>query len=76
MKNNEKILNIASENDDINIVVWNPWIDKSISLNDFEDEEYRNMICLELGVLNIDPLNTEKHILRENEKFVFTQIIC
>jgi D-hexose-6-phosphate mutarotase len=76
MKNNEKILNIASENDDINIVVWNTWIDKSISLNDFEDEEYRNMICLELGVLNIDPLNTEKHILRENEKFVFTQIIC
>ena len=35
------------------LVVWNPWIDKAKALVDFEDDEYHEMICLEVG--NITP---------------------
>jgi D-hexose-6-phosphate mutarotase len=37
-------------------VVWNPWIDKSIRLPDFGDEEYLRMVCVESG--NIGPDKT------------------
>ncbi len=30
-------------------VVWNPWIDKSIRMPDFGDEEYLGMVCVESG---------------------------
>ncbi|MEY3896148.1 MAG: hypothetical protein RLZZ214_1668, partial [Verrucomicrobiota bacterium] len=30
-------------------VVWNPWIDKSIRMPDFGDEEYLHMVCVESG---------------------------
>lgn len=30
-------------------VVWNPWIDKSIRMPDFGDEEYVKMVCVESG---------------------------
>lgn len=30
-------------------VVWNPWIAKAKALDDFADEEYRNMVCVESG---------------------------
>ncbi|KND04684.1 glucose-6-phosphate 1-epimerase [Spizellomyces punctatus DAOM BR117] len=31
------------------VVVWNPWVDKAKSMADFGDEEYHNMICVEVG---------------------------
>lgn len=31
------------------VVVWNPWIDKSKAMADFEDLEYKNMVCVEVG---------------------------
>ncbi len=33
----------------IDLVIWNPWIDKSKAMADFGDEEYKEMICLEAG---------------------------
>jgi len=33
------------------IVVWNPWIDKSKRMGDFGDEEYKEMICVETGCI-------------------------
>jgi glucose-6-phosphate 1-epimerase len=32
-------------------VVWNPWIDKSIRLQDFGDDEYQQMVCVETGAV-------------------------
>ena len=34
-------------------VVWNPWVDKSMAMADFGDDEYRHMLCVESG--NITP---------------------
>ncbi len=28
-------------------VLWNPWIEKSATMNDFEENGYRNMVCVE-----------------------------
>ena len=32
-------------------VVWNPWIDKAAKMADFHPDEYRSMICVEVGVI-------------------------
>jgi glucose-6-phosphate 1-epimerase len=45
--NNRKIaIGKSGQND---IVVWNPWIEKSGRLEDFGDDEYRHMVCVETG---------------------------
>lgn len=33
------------------VVVWNPWIEKSIRLADFGDDEYQQMVCVETGAV-------------------------
>jgi len=30
-------------------VVWNPWSDKSQRMEDFGDDEYMRMVCVETG---------------------------
>ena len=34
------------------VVVWNPWIDKSRRLPDFADDEYQRMLCVETGLIS------------------------
>ncbi|KAL2912942.1 hypothetical protein HK105_207613 [Polyrhizophydium stewartii] len=31
------------------VVVWNPWVDKAKGMSDFGDEEFKEMICVEVG---------------------------
>lgn len=33
------------------VVVWNPWVEKSQRLRDFGDEDYRSMLCVETGCI-------------------------
>ena len=36
-----------------NVVVWNPWVDKSKGMGDFEPKDgYKNMLCIEPGSVN------------------------
>jgi len=32
-------------------VVWNPWVDRAADLSDFGDDEWRSMVCVEVGNL-------------------------
>lgn len=45
-KANSRIINIKKSNSNTS-VVWNPWIDKSIRMPDFGDDEYKTMLCIE-----------------------------
>jgi D-hexose-6-phosphate mutarotase len=40
---------LVSKSGSNSTVVWNPWIDKSIRMPDFGDEEYQRMVCVESG---------------------------
>lgn len=53
----------------VSVVVWNPFIEKSKKLSDFDDEEYHSMICVEPGLLHDVPT------LEPAKKAVFEQII-
>ena len=33
----------------LNLVVWNPWVEKAKAMSDFGDDEYNTMICVEAG---------------------------
>lgn len=43
-------------------IVWNPWVEKSIAMVDFGDEEYRRMVCVETANAGDDAvLNQNTH---------------
>ena len=35
------------------VVIWNPWIDKSRRMPDFGDDEYLTMVCIETGRIEV-----------------------
>jgi D-hexose-6-phosphate mutarotase len=41
----------------LSTIVWNPWIDKSIRMPDFGDEEYLQMVCVESGNVGINKVS-------------------
>lgn len=51
------------------VVIWNPWIEKSKAMADFDDEEYKNMVCIEPGHV------ANRLILDAKVKMLFTQEI-
>jgi len=52
-------------------VVWNPWIEKSRRMPDFEDQEYTRMICVETANTRGDAV-----ALDPGRKHTLTQTIC
>lgn len=64
--NNIKFNNIILESNANYLVLWNPYIEKSKSLKDFEDYEYKNIVCIEPGI---------KYELSPNKNFTFWQKI-
>lgn len=48
------------------VIVWNPWIDKSIGLSQFRDDEYLEMLCVETANAHLDFISlapNEEHTL-------------
>lgn len=52
-----KITNVGSKNCNVTLwkenlpdtVIWNPWAHKAVTMSDFGDDEYPNMLCVEAG---------------------------
>jgi D-hexose-6-phosphate mutarotase len=38
-------------------VIWNPWADKAKEMSDFDDEEYKQMVCVEAGNVGQNKIN-------------------
>ena len=51
------------------VVVWNPWKEKSSTLKDFQEGGYKSMICVEVGKIG-DPV-----LLGPGQMWVGTQVI-
>ncbi|HFD11977.1 MAG TPA: D-hexose-6-phosphate mutarotase [Crenotrichaceae bacterium] len=39
-------ISLQSENSKT-VIIWNPWITKSAAMSDFDNQEYKNMVCIE-----------------------------
>ncbi len=46
-----------SKNGSRTTVVWNPWIDKAIKMQDFGDGEYKGMVCVETANADTDVIS-------------------
>lgn len=50
-------------------VVWNPWIEKAKAMADFDDNEYKNMICIEAGYVS------QRFVLKAHQSTQMSQTI-
>ena len=53
----------------VDVVLWNPWIEKAKRMSDFEDQEFENMVCIEPGSV------TKPVLLKHGEFKVYTQTL-
>lgn len=53
----------------VDVVVWNPWIEKAQAMGDFGNEEYQNMICVEPGSVR------NKATLPQGQAYRLNQVI-
>lgn len=51
LDDSEKKLKITKQ-DMADIVVWNPWVEKSASMSDLPNDGYKNFVCIETGQIN------------------------
>jgi len=78
IKSETKNYNISCNNnkyDKVSYVFWNPWIYKSKTLTDFDDNEYKKMLCIEPGIIKNTSLNEKNVSLLPNCHFYFSQKI-
>lgn len=65
IKTQDGTISVARENS-TSCVLWNPWIDKSQRLSNFQDDEYNKMLCLEAANVKQDTVKLapgESHTL-------------
>lgn len=53
-----------------NVVVWNPWVDKSKAMPDFGDDDWPGMVCVEVANARSGSL-----VLAPGERHVMSQVI-
>tara|TARA_R110000868_G_scaffold74521_3_gene215451 strand:- start:1894 stop:2751 length:858 start_codon:yes stop_codon:yes gene_type:complete len=68
IKDDQKTIAVHSKGHD-SIVVWNPWSDKSKTMQDMEDKGYLTMLCVETAI-------TQGQVLEAGESHVLQQIIA
>ncbi|CAG5094349.1 Oidioi.mRNA.OKI2018_I69.XSR.g13475.t1.cds [Oikopleura dioica] len=49
------------------VVFWNPWIEKAKAMGDFNDDGYKNMVCVEPGYV------AQRKVLKPSEKWTGSQ---
>lgn len=68
-KGNRRITITSTGSD--STVVWNPWIDKAAKMDDFPDDGYQNMVCVETAnaLADVRTINPgEKHTVSQTIK--------
>lgn len=53
LKDDSKIITVSAQGSH-STVVWNPWIDKSMRLSQFDNLDYQKMVCVETGNIGDD----------------------
>ena len=52
------------------IVIWNPWVEKARRMEDFGDEEYKHMVCVETGNLHERVILSSGEIYKTRTEFM------